>query len=78
MEILVVEDEAGIADFLARGLKAEGYGVSVAADGIAGERQALAPDIDLVDPRPDAPRARRDRGAGRDQAFEAGVAGDPA
>ncbi|HEX3323944.1 MAG TPA: response regulator transcription factor [Solirubrobacterales bacterium] len=48
MEILIVEDEAGIADFLARGLKAEGYGVSVAADGVAGERQALAPDIDLV------------------------------
>ncbi len=43
MEILVVEDEAGIADFLARGLEAEGYGVTVAADGIAGERLALAP-----------------------------------
>ena len=48
MEILVVEDEAGIADFLARGLKAEGYGVTVATDGIAGERLALSPEIDLV------------------------------
>lgn len=48
MEILVVEDEAGIADFLARGLEAEGYGVTVAADGIAGERLALAPGTDLV------------------------------
>jgi DNA-binding response OmpR family regulator len=48
MEILVVEDEAGIADFLARGLEAEGYGVSVAADGIAGERLALGPNADLV------------------------------
>jgi DNA-binding response OmpR family regulator len=48
MEILIVEDEAGIADFLARGLEAEGYGVTVAADGISGERQALAPDTDLV------------------------------
>ena len=48
MEILVVEDEAGIADFLARGLEAEGYGVSVATDGIAGERLALGPDADLV------------------------------
>ncbi len=48
MEILVVEDEAGIADFLARGLEAEGYGVAVAADGISGERLALAPETDLV------------------------------
>ena len=48
MEILVVEDEAGIADFLARGLEAEGYSVTVAADGIIGERLALSPDTDLV------------------------------
>jgi two-component system, OmpR family, response regulator len=48
MEILVVEDEAGIADFLARGLEAEGYEVVVAADGVAGERLALAPGTDLV------------------------------
>lgn len=48
MEILVVEDEAGIADFLARGLEAEGYGVTVAADGIAGERLALSSGTDLV------------------------------
>jgi DNA-binding response OmpR family regulator len=48
MEILVVEDEAGIADFLERGLRAEGYGVTVAADGEAGARLALEPEIDLV------------------------------
>jgi DNA-binding response OmpR family regulator len=48
MEILVVEDEAGIADFLARGLKAEGYDVTVAVDGLAGERLALSPGADLV------------------------------
>jgi len=48
MEILVVEDEAGIADFLARGLEAEGYGVTVTRDGTAGERLALAPGVDLV------------------------------
>jgi two-component system, OmpR family, response regulator len=48
MEILVVEDEAGIADFLTRGLEAEGYGVSVATDGIAGERLALSSGTDLV------------------------------
>jgi DNA-binding response OmpR family regulator len=48
MEILVVEDEVGIADFLVRGLEAEGYGVTVAADGVAGERLALGPEVDLV------------------------------
>jgi DNA-binding response OmpR family regulator len=48
MEILIVEDETGIADFLARGLKAEGYGVTVATDGIAGERLALSSATDLV------------------------------
>ena len=48
MEILVVEDEAGIADFLVRGLEAEGYDVSVAADGISGEQLALGSATDLV------------------------------
>jgi DNA-binding response OmpR family regulator len=48
MEILVVEDEAGIADFLARGMRAEGYGVRVAEDGEEGARLALDPDVDLV------------------------------
>ena len=48
MEILIVEDEAGIADFLARGLGAEGYGVTVAGDGVSGERLALDPSVDLV------------------------------
>jgi DNA-binding response OmpR family regulator len=48
MEILVVEDEAGIADFLVRGLEAEGYDVSLAGDGVTGERMALGPRTDLV------------------------------
>jgi DNA-binding response OmpR family regulator len=48
MEILVVEDEAGIADFLARGLESEGYRVTVAADGATGERLALDATVDLV------------------------------
>ncbi len=48
MEILIVEDEAAIADFLARGLEAEGFGVTVAGDGIEGERLALAGGNDLV------------------------------
>ena len=48
MEILVVEDEAGIADFLERGLESEGYGVTVAEDGVAGQRLALDAAVDLV------------------------------
>jgi len=48
MEILVVEDEAGIADFLKRGLEAEGYEVTAAADGVSGERLALGQGADLV------------------------------
>jgi len=48
MEILVVEDEAGIADFLERGLRAEGYGVRVAGDGEEGARLALDPEVDVV------------------------------
>jgi DNA-binding response OmpR family regulator len=48
MEILVVEDEAGIADFLERGLGAEGYGVRVAGDGITGEELAMEHEVNLV------------------------------
>jgi DNA-binding response OmpR family regulator len=48
VEILVVEDEEGIADFLFRGLEAEGYDVTVVGDGIAGERLALSAAADLV------------------------------
>lgn len=48
MEILVVEDEEGIADFLSRGLEAEGYEVTVAGDGIDGERLALNGAADLI------------------------------
>ncbi|HWB68682.1 MAG TPA: response regulator transcription factor [Solirubrobacterales bacterium] len=48
MRILVVEDEAAIADFLERGLRAEGYEVTVAGDGLRGEELALDPGVDLV------------------------------
>ena len=48
MEILVVEDEASIADFLERGLEAEGYAVLTARDGVEGERLALSRSVDLV------------------------------
>jgi DNA-binding response OmpR family regulator len=46
--ILVVEDEAGIVDFLERGLSAEGFGVVSALDGNEGLELALRDDIDLV------------------------------
>src|SRR3954451_12843989 len=48
MKILVVEDETAIADFVQRGLEAEGYAVACADDGPEGERQALDEDVDLV------------------------------
>jgi DNA-binding response OmpR family regulator len=48
VEILVVEDEAAIADFLERGLGAEGFVVRTAADGVEGERLALSGAFDLV------------------------------
>ena len=48
MRILVVEDEPAIADFLRRGLQAEGYSVDCAHDGLEGERRALSGEVDLV------------------------------
>jgi DNA-binding response OmpR family regulator len=48
MRILVIEDEPAIADFLARGLDAEGYAVTCAGDGVEGERLAVAEDVDMV------------------------------
>jgi DNA-binding response OmpR family regulator len=46
--ILVVEDEAGIVDFLERGLSAHGFVVRSASDGARGAEMALAEDIDLL------------------------------
>jgi DNA-binding response OmpR family regulator len=48
MNILVVEDEARIASFVERGLKAEGFAVSVAHDGKTGYALACEEDTDLV------------------------------
>jgi DNA-binding response OmpR family regulator len=48
VRILVVEDEPAIADFLERGLRAEGYSVSSVADGEAGEAVLGAEDVALV------------------------------
>ncbi len=48
MEILIVEDEAAIADFLERGLTREGFEVRVVANGAEGERLALNHAFDLI------------------------------
>ena len=46
--ILIVEDEARISSFLAKGLTADGYTTSTVADGISGLDYALTGDFDLV------------------------------
>jgi DNA-binding response OmpR family regulator len=48
MRVLVVEDERSIADFVERGLRAEGYAVTCVHDGEAGELEALTGDYGLV------------------------------
>lgn len=48
MRILVVEDEKKIAEFLRKGLKAEGYAVDVAPDGEEGHFLAGTQDYDLI------------------------------
>jgi DNA-binding response OmpR family regulator len=48
VRILVVEDEPAIADFLERGLTAEGYSVTSVSDGEAGEAVLGAEDVALV------------------------------
>lgn len=46
--ILVVEDEPRIASFVAKGLNADGFSTTVAADGVTGLDLALSGDFDLV------------------------------
>ena len=48
MNLLVVEDDPRVADFLQRGLKAEGYKVQVASDGQIGLTMARAGGIDVL------------------------------
>ncbi|GMR14628.1 MAG: response regulator transcription factor [Gammaproteobacteria bacterium] len=48
MRILIIEDEARIADFLKRGLRAEGHFCVVANDGESGLSLALEGDFDLL------------------------------
>ena len=46
--ILIIEDEARIASFVAKGLKADGHRTTVASDGVEGLDQALSGGFDLV------------------------------
>jgi DNA-binding response OmpR family regulator len=46
--ILIIEDEPGIVDFLERGLRAHGFDVLSALDGVSGTDRALQEDVDLV------------------------------
>jgi DNA-binding response OmpR family regulator len=48
MRILIVEDEVGIARFLERALRSEGFATEVATDGEHGSALALTGDFDLV------------------------------
>jgi len=48
MRILLIEDESKIADFVERGLSAEGYAVTIADDGLKGEAEAVSGEFDLI------------------------------
>ncbi|GAG34091.1 unnamed protein product, partial [marine sediment metagenome] len=48
MRVLVIEDERPIAEFVERGLKAEGYAVTCAYDGEEGLARALSGDFSIV------------------------------
>jgi DNA-binding response OmpR family regulator len=46
--ILVIEDEPGIVDFLERGLRSHGFDVDSAQDGLTGSEKATSRPFDLV------------------------------
>ena len=60
--ILVVEDEAPIAEAVAARLRSEGFAVEIAADGPAGVERCDAAPARPRGARPHAPRPRRPRG----------------
>jgi len=51
MNILIVEDEPGICNFLKRGLEEEGFRITIASDGITGleKFRRVKPDLVLLD-----------------------------
>jgi two-component system copper resistance phosphate regulon response regulator CusR len=48
MRLLIVEDDRKLADFVARGLRAERFSVDIAADGIEGQRYLDTYQYDLL------------------------------
>src|SRR5690349_19665529 len=48
MRMLLVEDEKKVADFVARGLRAERFAVDVASDGAEGWKMASGTEYDLI------------------------------
>lgn len=48
MNILIVEDQSGIFNFLRQGLEEEGYSVDIAEDGVAGLVKAKTEDYSLI------------------------------
>jgi two-component system copper resistance phosphate regulon response regulator CusR len=48
MRLLLIEDERKVADFIARGLRAERYAVDIAHDGSSGWEMASTVDYDLI------------------------------
>jgi DNA-binding response OmpR family regulator len=48
MRLLIVEDDKKVADFAARGLRAERFAVDVASDGTTGWQMASSVDYDLI------------------------------
>ena len=48
MRLLLVEDEKKVADFVVRGLRAEGFAVDVTYDGASGCHMASGTDYDLI------------------------------
>ena len=48
MHILLIEDDRKIASAVSKHLRAEGYAVDVAADGVVGEEMAMVNDNDVI------------------------------
>lgn len=48
MRLLLIEDEKKVADFVARGLRAERYAVDIAYDGLTGLNMATSYNFDLI------------------------------
>lgn len=48
MRVLIVEDDPRVGDFISRGLRSEGYAVTLIDNGLAGYRDAQVNDYDVV------------------------------